>query len=102
MKNFIQKNASGKSILLLFGIVLLFNIVLFPNILPKGQNLKPIDLQFAYMPQKAYQLIEDYGAIARKSYIIGELTVDLIYPIIKCPGSKMWLQIDMPEPSLFP
>ncbi len=81
-KNFIQKNANGKSILFLFGMLLLFKLVLFPNFFLKGQNVKLLDLQFAYTPQKAYQLIENYGEAIRKSYIIGELTIDLIYPIV--------------------
>lgn len=82
MKNFIQKNASCKNILFLFGILLLFKFILFPNFFLKGQNVKLLDLQFAYTPQKAYQLIENYGEAVRKSYIIGELTIDLIYPIV--------------------
>ncbi|MCD4664967.1 MAG: hypothetical protein K8R68_06815 [Bacteroidales bacterium] len=82
MKRFIQKNVSGKSILFLFGMLLLFNFVLFPVFLPKGQNTKPIDTQFAYTPQKAYQIIENYEDTVIQLYIIGELTIDLIYPII--------------------
>lgn len=82
MNKIIKKNASGKSILFLFGMLLLFKLVLFPNFFLKGQNVKLLDLQFAYTPQEAYQLIENYGETVRKSYIIGELTIDLIYPII--------------------
>lgn len=82
MKNFIQKNTSVKSILFLFTMLLLFKLVLFPNFFLKGQNIKPLDLQFAYTPLEAYQLIENYGEVVRKSYIIGELTIDLIYQIV--------------------
>lgn len=82
MRKFIQKNASGKNILFLSGMLLLFNFVLFPVYIPNEQNAEPIDTQFAYTPQKAYQLIGDYGESARKSYITGELTIDLIYPVI--------------------
>lgn len=82
MKKFIENNANSKNILLLFLLFLLFNFVLFPSFLRKEGNAEALDLQFAYSAQKAYQLIENYGDAGRKSYIIGELTVDLIYPII--------------------
>ncbi|MCD4735035.1 MAG: hypothetical protein K8R53_03240 [Bacteroidales bacterium] len=82
MKNFIQKNASGKSILFLSGMLLLFNFVLFPVFLPNEQNTEPIDIQFAYTPQKAYHLIENYEETVIKLYIFGELTIDFVYPVI--------------------
>ncbi|MCK5688455.1 hypothetical protein KAI87_04250 [Myxococcota bacterium] len=82
MKNFLEKYAGSKSIALLFGLFLLFNIVLFPALFPSGAQSEPIDLQFAYTPQTAYQLIENYGDDTRHTYLIGELTVDAAYPII--------------------
>lgn len=42
----------------------------------------PIDLQFAYAPERAYQLIDSYSAETRKQYIIGEMTRDVAYPMI--------------------
>lgn len=57
-----------------------FNAFLMPS-LAGDTNTTPIDLQFAYTPDEAYALIESYGEDVRKRYIIGELTLDVAYPI---------------------
>lgn len=81
MKPFFLQYASVKTSLLLFVIWVLFMAVIMPN-LAGDKSAVPIDLQFAYTPDRAYELIDSYSPETRSSYIIGEMTLDVIYPII--------------------
>ncbi len=47
-----------------------------------GQPLGPIDLLIGYNPVRIERMIAAYGAEGRAIYARGELTTDLIYPII--------------------
>ncbi len=78
----LQKMANPINVGLLLAIMLAFNIVLLPELIPvnSAQSIKPLDLQFAYTPQVAYESISSYSDVIRKKYIIGEMTVDIIYP----------------------
>ncbi len=78
----LQKMANPINIGLLLAIMLVFNIVLLPGLIPvnNAPSIKPLDLQFAYTPQMAYESISSYSDVIRKKYIIGEMTVDIIYP----------------------
>ena len=78
----LQKMANPINIGLLLAVMLAFNIVLLPGLIPvnSAPSIKPLDLQFAYTPQMAYESISSYSDVIRKKYIIGELTVDIIYP----------------------
>jgi hypothetical protein len=42
----------------------------------------PIDLAFHYSVDQVYEWIELYGEEGRRRYMIGELTVDFIYPLV--------------------
>lgn len=82
MKRLILKYASLKSFLLLLGLVLLFNFVVFPSLYPANDQLELLDTQIAYSPQKAYTILGEYTATERQTYLVAELTADLIYPIL--------------------
>lgn len=65
-------------------LVVCFNLLLMPSLAggDTGKTVEPFDLQFAYTPERAFQLLDSYDAPTRKSYIRGELTLDVMYPII--------------------
>ena len=81
MNNFITNHANGKNALFLLGMVVLINVLL---VLSMGGNpdLKPLDLQLTYSPEKAYELLSAYNESERFRYILVETTLDLVYPIV--------------------
>jgi len=83
----LNSNANGKRILILLIIYAIFPLLLFPlsNKLQhehSGSSAPPLDLEFAFSPQKAYEYVESYGETGRKLYAISALTIDIAYPII--------------------
>ena len=82
MRTFIQKYASWKNILILMGIVLLFQFLWFPQFLPKGEHAVMLDTEMAYNAEDAYGIIGNYTDNMRQRYILGEITLDLVFPII--------------------
>ncbi len=81
MKPLFYKQASVKLMLILLGLVVVFNVLIMPQ-LAGGQEVVPIDLQFAYTPEQAYELIDSYTEETRATYAIGEMTFDVAYPIV--------------------
>jgi len=82
MRSFIQKYATWKSILILMGIVLLFQFSWFPQFLPKGKHAVMIDTEMGYTAEDAYEIIGHYTDNMQQRYILGEITLDLIFPIV--------------------
>ncbi len=82
MRTFIKKTASWKSILILMGIMLLFEFLWFPQFLPKGENARSLDTEIAYNADDAYEIIGNYTDNMRQRYILGEITLDLVFPVI--------------------
>ena len=78
---FLEKYATWKSILILIALFIIVNAVVFPMLLDNPNNI-PLDLQFSYSPEKAYQLLSNFSAADLQKYMIIELTVDVVYPII--------------------
>lgn len=76
-----SKYASVKASLLLLLLVAIFNVVIMPN-LAGDQQAVPIDLQFAYSPERAYELVNSYSEETRYNYMIGEMTMDVLYPVV--------------------
>jgi hypothetical protein len=81
MNNFIVKYANRKSALILFGLVIIINVLLVLS-MSGNPDLKPLDLQLTYDAEKEYDLIGAYSESERKTYILVELTLDVIYPIV--------------------
>lgn len=77
----LAKQASLKLVLILLGLVVLFNVFIMPS-LGGGEVMVPLDLQFAYTPSQAYDLINSYSEETKHSYMIGEMTKDVAYPIV--------------------
>lgn len=76
-----EKYSTKKSILILLVINLIFPTIIFPLFHGSPDNI-PLDLQFSYTPEKAYQLLAQFSAEDLKTYQIVELTVDVVYPLL--------------------
>ena len=82
ISSFFNKNATWNSILILLGLIITFNLLIFPLAYKTNQNIIPLDLQFSYSSEKAYNILAKYSNQDLKEYVIAELTVDLIFPIV--------------------
>lgn len=71
--------STGRNVIILLALFLFANFVLIPAIYPKFETL---DTMSAYSPEEAYNLFSNYGESGRNYYIIIELTLDIIYPLI--------------------
>lgn len=81
MNNFITKHANGKNSSILLGMVIIINVFLALS-MGGNPNLQPLDLQLYYSPEKAYELLSVYNETERFYYIIAELTLDVVYPLV--------------------
>ncbi|MDP8268414.1 MAG: hypothetical protein P9L97_06785 [Candidatus Tenebribacter davisii] len=82
ISDFLNKNATWYFILILLGLILLFNLLIFPLFYTTNPNIILLDLQLSYSSEEAYNILAKYNDEELKEYIIGELTVELIYPIV--------------------
>lgn len=82
----LQKTAKGWLIILLFLLDSLFMGVFLPALSARREVLSPsvgsIDLLFFYTPPKVYGMVAAYGEQGRAIYRTGELTTDILYPIV--------------------
>ncbi len=78
--------ATRRNILLLLAVFVLINAGLLPVLGARIQALSggvgPLDLRGAYTPTQAYAALTAYGDEGRQLYLLIELTVDLIYPLV--------------------
>lgn len=75
---FLTKLATGRWVIVFLLLVVAFNFALrwiYPS-------FPTLDIQSSYSPEKAYQLLDSYGEAGRQEYLVTELTVDLVYPIL--------------------
>ncbi len=77
----LEKYSTKKSILILLVLNLIFPTIIFPLFHGSPDNI-PLDLQFSYTPEKAYQLLAQFSAEELKVYRVLELTGDVIYPLV--------------------
>ncbi len=96
MKPLFHKHASLRLSLLLFGLVVVFNVLIMP-LLTGDKEVTPIDLQFAYTPERAYELIDSYGDETRSIYARGEMTFDVVYPIVYTLFMSVTLMLLYPD-----
>ncbi len=80
LKNFITKHASGKWVAILALIFIAFNALVFPNVLPA--DVEPLDLQPFYTAHGAYTIIATYSPEILHNYMLAEVSLDVIYPLI--------------------
>jgi hypothetical protein len=75
----LTKLSTGRLVILFILLMLVVNAVVLPAIYPSFGTL---DVQSSYSPEKAYQLMESYGEEGRQYYLLIELTLDALYPIL--------------------
>ncbi|MEW5827816.1 MAG: hypothetical protein AB1846_02925 [Chloroflexota bacterium] len=82
----LQKYAKGWLVLILFLLDGLFIGLIMPGLQKRMQAVNPaagpLDLMFFYSPDEAYSMIASYGDQGRAAYRTGELTLDIIHPIL--------------------
>ena len=79
---FLNKYATWKSVLILLALDMIFNILIFPMLMAKSPNTLPLDLYFSYSSDEVYNLFANFSPAELKTYMITELTVDIVYPIV--------------------
>lgn len=70
--------STGALIVTLLVLIIGINRFVLPAIYPPDT----LDVQFSYSPERAYQLIDSYGKEGRQYYVLIELTLDAVYPLI--------------------
>lgn len=85
--HWLDRISKPKNILMLVGMTLFFSFVVFPWFAAQrdvgaAQGIRPLDLQYAYPPQQAFDTIDALGENGRRLAAIGELTIDLLYPLV--------------------
>jgi hypothetical protein len=82
----LRRLATRRTVLILLALELLFNIAVLPvaeaRIKAGSGGVGPLDLMPGYSAAQAYSAISAYNEDGRVFYLLIELTVDLIYPII--------------------
>ena len=68
--------------LIFLGLYLVFLLGVMPMLADPGSNVPPIDLAFHYTVDEVYGWIGAYGEAGRHRYMIGELTLDVAYPLV--------------------
>jgi hypothetical protein len=96
IKPLLHKQASLKLALILLGLGVVFNVFIMP-MLAGDKGLVPIDLQFAYTPERAYELIDSYSDETRATYALGEMTFDVAYPIVYTLFMSVTLMLLYPD-----
>ena len=74
----LTKLATGWWVMIFLFLVIAVNAWVVPAIYPP----QTLDIQSSYSPEQAYQFIESYGKEGRQYYVLIELTLDLVYPIL--------------------
>jgi len=81
-ENVLGKLSTGRSILIFFTLYLVFVLGLLPILAEHSSGAQVIDLAFHYSIEEVYAWMELYGAQGRHRYMLGEMTIDVLYPII--------------------
>ncbi len=83
--NFLARLATGRNILICLGLFIAFNAIIFPMAGSRIQALSggvgPLDLQFSYTPETAYEMLTAYGE-GRMFYALIQVTADVVYPVV--------------------
>jgi len=78
--------ATRRTVLILLALELLFNIAVLPvaeaRIKAGSGGVGPLDLRPGYSAAQAYSAITAYNEDGRAFYLLIELTVDLVYPVV--------------------
>lgn len=78
--------ATRRNILLALAVFVVINAGILPvagaRIEAYSNGVGPLDLRPGYTPAEAYASLSAYGAEGRQFYLLVELTVDLLYPVV--------------------
>lgn len=85
--HFLHSKSNGKIILWLLIVYLLFPLAIFPlsGRLQQeyaGNSTPPLDLEFGFTAEQAFNRVEQYGKNGRFIYAISALTADVAYPAV--------------------
>ncbi|MCC7359490.1 MAG: hypothetical protein IT317_08440 [Anaerolineales bacterium] len=82
----LQRWASSRNVLLFLALFLLFEIVILPiagaRLMSYSGGLGPLDLTLGLSPADTYARLTAYTAAGRLTYLIIELTADVVFPIV--------------------
>jgi hypothetical protein len=83
----LNRISNWKTLLVLIAAYVVFPAYILKNAETKineltGKPIGPIDLTFGFDPKRTLQMVADYGDEARAYYATGEMTMDVIYPIV--------------------
>lgn len=84
---FLNRIASWKSLVFLLILYVSFPAYFLKNAeetinQKAGKIIGPIDLTVGYNPERTLQMVSAYGNDARDYYATGEMTVDVVYPLV--------------------
>lgn len=87
LTRFLNRIAFGKTVLWFAILYILFPAYLLKNAEERinalaGKKVGVIDLTFGFDPQRALQMVADYGDEARAYYAKIEMTIDVVYPVV--------------------
>jgi len=91
------RRVSSRSVLAALLVAdLLILLLLFPAAAADGQIL-PLDLRFGYSIELVYSTFDALGDAGRRRYMIGILSVDLLYPLVYSSLFAVWLTLLLPR-----
>ncbi|GAB3987544.1 hypothetical protein GCM10028807_08030 [Spirosoma daeguense] len=84
---FFNRIASWKTLLLAIALYVVFPAYILKNLeirmnAAAGKSIGPIDLLMGYDPGRVNEMVAAYGSEGRAIYALGEMTADVIYPIV--------------------
>jgi len=62
-----------------------------------GLETIPLDLRFWYEPSVVFATFDALGADGRYRYLVGTLTLDVVYPLIYSSMFAVWLSVLLPQ-----
>jgi len=82
----IRHLATGRNVVVLLLIFLLFNVLIIPPDIAHFQAISQgaglLDMLDSYTPDQLYTHLTKFDAAGRQLYILHELTLDVLYPLI--------------------
>jgi hypothetical protein len=85
LSDFFIRHAKGWNILVAFVVMAFCEAFLLPRMSATlnaaAPSVGPFDLRLFYSPEQAQSMLAAYGEQARHAYMVGELTLDILFPI---------------------
>ena len=82
----VQRRASGRNVLVLLLLFFAFNMAVIPPVIANfgamSNGVGIVDLLYSYTPEELYSHIASFDVQGRQLYMLHELTLDILYPMI--------------------